>query len=100
MSCDSIKWGVALVNLGLIKSVSQGRQLAAVGKDGLYREDREDRLSTMSGARYSPSFFLFKPVKSTKEVLRPPADLIRPPKDLLRPSNSIYKTHMSGAYYF
>ncbi|XP_068243897.1 metabotropic glutamate receptor isoform X1 [Palaemon carinicauda] len=67
----------------VVMFIPKGRQLAAIGKEGLYREDRDDRLSTVSGgARYSPSFFLFKPIK--------------PPKDLLRPANSIYKTHFSG----
>ncbi|XP_027210677.1 metabotropic glutamate receptor isoform X2 [Penaeus vannamei] len=67
----------------VVMFIPKGRQLAAVGKEGLYKEDRDDRMSTLSGgARYSPSFFLFKPIK--------------PPKEILRPANSIYKTHFSG----
>ncbi|XP_045595524.1 metabotropic glutamate receptor 3 isoform X3 [Procambarus clarkii] len=65
----------------------QGRQLAAVGKEGLFHEDQDDQLSTISGgARYSPSFFLFKPIK--------------PPKDLLAPTTSIYKTRIPGHYRY
>ncbi|KAK3877163.1 hypothetical protein Pcinc_018116 [Petrolisthes cinctipes] len=57
----------------VIMFIPKGRQLAAFGKDGLFREDREDGLSTFSGdGRYSPSFFLFKPVKASKEFLAPP----------------------------
>lgn len=42
-----------------------GRQLAAMGKEGLYVEDREERFSSLSrtGSGYSPSFFHFKPIK-------------------------------------
>lgn len=69
-------------NFFILHYAFQGRQLAAVGKDGLYREDREDRLSTVSAARYSPSFFLFKPLK--------------PPKQPARPHNSYYKSPPSG----
>ncbi|XP_063609194.1 metabotropic glutamate receptor 1-like [Penaeus indicus] len=69
----------------VVMFIPKGRQLAAVGKEGLYKEDRDDRMSTLSGgARYSPSFFLFKPIK--------------PPKEILRPANSIYKTHFSDMF--
>ncbi|KAK7072986.1 hypothetical protein SK128_000812, partial [Halocaridina rubra] len=71
----------------VVMFIPKGRQLAAIGKEGLYREDRDDRLSTVSGgARYSPSFFLFKPIK--------------PPKDILRPANSIYKSHFSDPFAY
>ncbi|XP_064099078.1 metabotropic glutamate receptor 7-like isoform X1 [Macrobrachium nipponense] len=71
----------------VVMFIPKGRQLAAIGKEGLYREDRDERMSTVSGgARYSPSFFLFKPIK--------------PPKDLLRPANSIYKTHFSDLFAY
>ncbi|KAK8734170.1 hypothetical protein OTU49_006042 [Cherax quadricarinatus] len=67
--------------------IPKGRQLAAVGKEGVFREDQDDQLSTISGgARYSPSFFLFKPIK--------------PPKDLLAPATSLYKTRIPGRYRY
>lgn len=49
----------------LIMFMPKGRQLAAMGKDGVYVEDREDRFSSLTpaGSGYSPSFFHFKPVK-------------------------------------
>lgn len=40
----------------------KGRQLAAMGRDGVYLEDREDKFSSLSRAA-SPSFFHFTPVK-------------------------------------
>ncbi|KAF2357037.1 GPCR family 3 C-terminal protein [Trinorchestia longiramus] len=69
----------------VIMFIPKGRQMAAVGRDGLYRDDREDRLSTVSDARYSPSFFLFKPVKSAKETPR-------------QHFNSFYKSPPSGMF--
>ncbi|XP_045117638.1 protein bride of sevenless-like isoform X3 [Portunus trituberculatus] len=67
----------------VVMFVPKGRQLAAMGKEGVYEEDQEDHLSTISGgARYSPSFFHFKPVKT--------------PKDFLRPPTSVYKTRLHG----
>ncbi|XP_063852619.1 uncharacterized protein LOC135095612 isoform X1 [Scylla paramamosain] len=64
----------------VVMFVPKGRQLAAMGKEGVYEEDQEDHLSTISGgARYSPSFFHFKPVKT--------------PKDFLQPT-SVYKTRL------
>uniref|UniRef100_A0A6P7G9L7 Uncharacterized protein LOC114335193 isoform X1 n=1 Tax=Diabrotica virgifera virgifera TaxID=50390 RepID=A0A6P7G9L7_DIAVI len=49
----------------LIMFMPKGRQLAAIGKEGVYVEDREERFSTLSRAAsgYSPSFFHFKPIK-------------------------------------
>lgn len=49
----------------LVMFMPKGRQLAAMGKEGLYVEDREDRFSSLSraGSGYSPSFFHFKPIK-------------------------------------
>ncbi|EEB12952.1 class C metabotropic glutamate-like G-protein coupled receptor GPRmgl4, putative [Pediculus humanus corporis] len=49
----------------LIMFMPKGRQLAAMGKDGVYVEDREDRFSTLTpaGSGYSPSFFHLKPSK-------------------------------------
>ena len=49
----------------LVMFMPKGRQLAAMGKEGVYLEDREDRFSSLTppGSGYSPSFFHFKPVK-------------------------------------
>jgi 7 transmembrane sweet-taste receptor of 3 GCPR len=49
----------------LVMFMPKGRQLAAMGKEGLYIEDREERFSSLSraGSGYSPSFFHFKPIK-------------------------------------
>lgn len=48
----------------LVMFMPKGRQLAAMGKEGLYMEDR-DNCSSLSrtGSGYSPSFFHFKPIK-------------------------------------
>ncbi|XP_069704949.1 metabotropic glutamate receptor 2 [Periplaneta americana] len=49
----------------LVMFMPKGRQLAAMGKEGVYVEDREEHFSSLSpaGSGYSPSFFHFKPVK-------------------------------------
>lgn len=53
--------GSALI-VFLIMFMPKGRQLAAMGREGMYVEDREEKLSSLSRAA-SPSFFHFKPVK-------------------------------------
>lgn len=54
--------GSALV-VFLVMFTPKGRQLAAMGKEGMYVEDRDvdDKLSSLSRPA-SPSFFHFKPV--------------------------------------
>jgi hypothetical protein len=49
----------------LVMFMPKGRQLAAMGREDLYAEDREERFSASSraGSGYSPSFFHFKPIK-------------------------------------
>lgn len=49
----------------LVMFMPKGRQLAAMGKEGLYVEDRDEQFSSLSraGSGYSPSFFHFKPIK-------------------------------------
>lgn len=49
----------------LVMFMPKGRQLAAMGREDLYIEDREERFSVSSraGSGYSPSFFHFKPIK-------------------------------------
>lgn len=53
------------VTVFLVMFMPKGRQLAAMGKEGLYMEDREEQFSSLSraGSGYSPSFFHFKPIK-------------------------------------
>ncbi|XP_066148973.1 metabotropic glutamate receptor isoform X2 [Euwallacea fornicatus] len=62
-----IAFGIVIMSIMvfLIMFMPKGRQLAAMGKEGVYLEDREDRFSSLSraGSGYSPSFFHFKPVK-------------------------------------
>ncbi|CAL4102543.1 unnamed protein product [Meganyctiphanes norvegica] len=71
----------------IVMFIPKGRQLAAVGKDGLYREDRDDHMSTLSEGRYSPSFFIFKPTKPSKDIIRP-ANIV----------SSIYKSHVPDMF--
>ncbi|CRL08223.1 CLUMA_CG020912, isoform A [Clunio marinus] len=49
----------------LVMFMPKGRQLAAMGREDIYNEDRDERYSTSSrtGSGYSPSFFHFKPIK-------------------------------------
>lgn len=70
----------------LIMFMPKGRQLAAMGKDGVYVEDREDRFSSLTpaGSGYSPSFFHFKPVKYGVVG------------DNLAPTTTTHKTNPSG----
>lgn len=59
----------------LVMFMPKGRQLAAMGKEGLYVEDREERFGTLSrtGSGYSPSFFHFKPLKHGRGIRYPPS---------------------------
>lgn len=49
----------------LVMFMPKSRQLAALGKEGFYVEDREEQFSSLSraGSGYAPSFFHFKPIK-------------------------------------
>lgn len=49
----------------LVMFMPKGRQLAAMGREDIYIEDRDERFSASSraGSGYSPSFFNFKPIK-------------------------------------
>ncbi|XP_060519734.1 uncharacterized protein LOC132697958 [Cylas formicarius] len=62
-----IAYGLVIMSITvfLIMFMAKGRRLAAMGKEGVYVEDREDRFSSLSrtGSGYSPSFFHFKPFK-------------------------------------
>ncbi|VEN39349.1 unnamed protein product [Callosobruchus maculatus] len=64
-ACIAFGLIVCSILVFLIMFMPKGRQLAAMGKEGVYVEDREDRFSTLSRAAsgYSPSFFHFKPIK-------------------------------------
>ncbi|GLG98395.1 Metabotropic glutamate receptor [Gryllus bimaculatus] len=71
----------ACLAFGLVATATVGRQLAAMGKEGVYVEDREERFSTLSraGSGYSPSFYHFKPVKYSAAPLGAPAPPPPPP---------------------
>lgn len=62
-ACLAFGLVVTSVVVFLVMFMPKGRQLAAMGKDGVFMEDREDRFSSLSrtGSGYSPSFFHFKP---------------------------------------
>ncbi|KAJ3645336.1 hypothetical protein Zmor_023002 [Zophobas morio] len=64
-ACLAFGLVISSVLVFLIMFMPKGRQLAAMGKEGVYVEDREERFSSLSraGSGYSPSFFHFKPVK-------------------------------------
>lgn len=49
----------------LVMFMPKGRQLAAMGREDIYLEERDERFSASSraGSGYSPSFFHFKPIK-------------------------------------
>lgn len=62
-ACLAFGLVITSVVVFLVMFMPKGRQLAAMGKDGVFIEDREDRFSSLSrtGSGYSPSFFHFKP---------------------------------------
>lgn len=64
-ACIAFGLVVSSLLVFLIMFMPKGRQLAAMGKEGVYVEDRDDRFSSLSraGSGYSPSFFHFKPMK-------------------------------------
>lgn len=64
-ACIAFGLVISSVTVFLIMFMPKGRQLAAMGKEGVYVEDREERFSSLSraGSGYSPSFFHFKPMK-------------------------------------
>jgi hypothetical protein len=49
----------------LVMFMPKGRQLAAMGREDMFVEDRDEHFSASSraGSGYSPSFFHFKPIK-------------------------------------
>ncbi|KAK5639911.1 hypothetical protein RI129_010722 [Pyrocoelia pectoralis] len=73
-ACVALGLIISTAMIFLIMFMPKGRQLAAMGKEGLYVEDREDRFSSLSrqGSGYSPSFFHFKPVKYAAETTKRP----------------------------
>lgn len=64
-ACLAFGLVISSATVFLVMFMPKGRQLAAMGKEGLYMEDREERFSSLSraGSGYSPSFFHFKPMK-------------------------------------
>ncbi|XP_050302233.1 uncharacterized protein LOC126740311 isoform X2 [Anthonomus grandis grandis] len=74
-ACIAFGLVITSVMVFLIMFMPKGRQLAAMGKEGVYIEDREERFSSLSraGSGYSPSFFHFKPVKyESNQGTKPP----------------------------
>ncbi|BES97782.1 7 transmembrane sweet-taste receptor of 3 GCPR [Nesidiocoris tenuis] len=59
--------GSALV-VFLVMFMPKGRQLAAMGKQGVYLDDRDDKMSSISRPA-SPSFFHFKPATVKQPVI-------------------------------
>ncbi|XP_059091368.1 extracellular calcium-sensing receptor-like isoform X2 [Tigriopus californicus] len=59
----------------VIMFLPKSRQLSAIGKEGIYIEDQEDRFSIHSD-RYSPSFYHFKPHKT----ILSPSSLFKEPR--------------------
>ncbi|KAJ8914431.1 hypothetical protein NQ315_017527 [Exocentrus adspersus] len=64
-ACIAFGLVISSVMVFLIMFMPKGRQLAAMGKEGVYVEDREEHFSSLSrvASGYSPSFFHFKPIK-------------------------------------
>lgn len=61
-ACLAFGLSITSIIVFLIMFMPKSRQLAAMGREGMYIEDREEKFSTISRAA-SPSFFHFKPVK-------------------------------------
>lgn len=61
-ACLAFGLSITSIIVFLIMFMPKSRQLAAMGREGMYIEDREEKFSTLSRAA-SPSFFHFKPVK-------------------------------------
>eukprot|EP00095_Tigriopus_kingsejongensis_P007515 maker-scaffold103_size370364-snap-gene-1.24 protein:Tk07515 transcript:maker-scaffold103_size370364-snap-gene-1.24-mRNA-1 annotation:"g-protein coupled receptor family c group 5 member c isoform x1" len=59
----------------IIMFLPKSRQLSAIGKEGIYIEDQDDRFSIHSD-RYSPSFYHFKPHKT----ILSPGSLFKEPR--------------------
>lgn len=62
-ACLAFGLSITSIIIFLIMFMPKGRQLAAMGREGMYVEDRDEKYSTISRPG-SPSFFHFKP--STK----------------------------------
>lgn len=79
----------------LVMFMPKGRQLAAMGRDGVYAEDREERLSSLSRAA-SPSFFHFTPAPPPPP-LKPGASVAgRPSRARAVATSALYKgTHVA-----
>ncbi|KAL7644586.1 UNVERIFIED_CONTAM: hypothetical protein RMT77_004123 [Armadillidium vulgare] len=46
--------------------IPKGRQLSAAGNEGFFKEDRDSSISSCTDEKYSPSFFMFHPIKPSK----------------------------------
>lgn len=83
----------------IIMFLPKSRQLSAIGKEGIYIEDQDDRFSIHSD-RYSPSFYHFKPHKT---VLGAPAGSLyketRPESPFFRPTGNSYAGKIRYTYF-
>lgn len=61
-ACLAFGLSITSIIVFLIMFMPKSRQLAAMGRDGMYIEDGEEKFSTISRV-VSPSFFHLKPVK-------------------------------------
>ncbi|XP_044729777.1 uncharacterized protein LOC123293126 [Chrysoperla carnea] len=86
--------GTSLV-IFLVMFLPKGRQLAAMGKEGVYVEDREDRFSSLSraGSGYSPSFFHFKPMKYSSGGLGGATTITGNNNNITTMTNNSHKRH-------
>ncbi|KAF5292861.1 hypothetical protein FQR65_LT11113 [Abscondita terminalis] len=92
-ACIAFGLIISTVMIFLIMFMPKGRQLAAMGKEGLYIEDQEDRFSSLSHQEsgYSPSFFHFKPIKYGLDThKRPPVTTLGGDQTALYPAPPSY----------
>ncbi|XP_018326007.1 metabotropic glutamate receptor 3 isoform X2 [Agrilus planipennis] len=94
-ACLAFGLVVTSIVVFLVMFMPKSRQLAAMGKEGLYLEDREERFSSLSraGSGYSPSFYHFKPTKYGVISHKHPAASLSRGGVFLRPDDgNVYTT--------
>lgn len=76
-ACLAFGLSITSIIVFLIMFMPKSRQLAAMGRDGMYIEDGEEKFSTISRV-VSPSFFHLKPVKPVHTSSKHQASVINP----------------------
>lgn len=76
-ACLAFGLSITSITVFLIMFMPKSRQLAAMGRDGMYIEDGEEKFSTISRV-VSPSFFHLKPVKPVHTSSKHQASVINP----------------------